>query len=660
MQLASIVSMHHASEAAFVDEEHLCYPIPSGVIIEHIATGRQKHVWWDQKLCEPVGPSIFAVDHVNGHIALHQDDTKKTVRIVCTHTLQIIDTLILSSDAAGGVDDRQGLIHHMSFSSDGLHLMVAMWTQGFVLCLFSRPSSTDAFLSICSQQILVSSPPCPPTFCPGRSQNLCWLDEGSINIIRLEPVLECTDVKHCHIDVTGLAASEALTAHTWHNGSLLVGSKAGKLFIVKEAAVDLAQSHKMDPVSSSMFLMQPILEEELSKWTAGAIVGLHVISDKLAIVFECPDGQGGILLWASMTAIRLIHRQGGLCATGSSALQQSSKAVNLPMSRIVFSASSPNQSQIAVIDDTAQILVMQTDTDPDSGSHIVASTSHCGEVIGIEPVQGTPAAAGVLFFTLDITGRLCAFLMEPKARTSMGDITAKLTMLQIGMIGSQCAALAAHPVFPLLAVATTAGDVHLIGALEFTRCGRQGEAAEGSISTCVQFSAHALDPGCKVLAWSPDGAVLACLASSKHKVILLRRKSSPLHKQHHILTPHSSVSMSHTSLLRWHQSESSMPVLIGHQAQGHLVIMDLPRETGESSAPIALATVTRAAYRLTVPLTDMHVLQTQCTDTHICIIGACLDHSIRKFRMSTERVNAKQASMHVLPVATIEAEMLQV
>lgn len=487
-------------------------------------------------------------------------------------------------------------------------------------------------------------------------------DEGAINIVRLEQALSRTDVKHCQVDVTTLAANETLTAHTWHpNGSLLVGSSIGKLFIVRKAAVELSKSHEMDAVSLSMFMLQPVLQDELSRWTAGAITGLHISGDKLSIVFECPDGKGGILLWISTNAFSPDDHQTGCTTTGQLPAQQSLKAVNLPMSRVIFSVLSPNRSRVAIVDDKAKILVLHTDIHPETAALTVACTAHSGCVIGIEPIQGMPATAGMLFATLDVTGVLRAFILESQARTNDGDITTKLTMLQVGIIQTGCAALAAHPVLPLLAIATETGQIYLIGAMEFTGFKGQGEDAERFGSECVQFSAHALHTGCKkVLVWSPDGAVLACLESSGQEIILLRRKPSPLQKDKHILAPQSRISTSYASLICWHQPTHGSPLLVVHHVQGHLSIIELPREAAAgSSVPIALQTVLRTTYRLMAPLADMRVLQAQSSDSHVCIIGAGVDYSIRKFRLSSERTRAKKSSSHTSPVATIEAENTQ-
>lgn len=41
MHLVSIVSMQHALQVGFVDEYHLCYAVPFGLVIEHLQTGQQ-------------------------------------------------------------------------------------------------------------------------------------------------------------------------------------------------------------------------------------------------------------------------------------------------------------------------------------------------------------------------------------------------------------------------------------------------------------------------------------------------------------------------------------------------------------------------------------------------------------------------------------------
>lgn len=492
---------------------------------------------------------------------------------------------------------------------------------------------------------------------------MLYTDQGAINIFRLEPVLGRFDVRKCQVDMTALPASATLTTHTWYpDGSLLVGSSAGQLYIVRKAAVGLANSHNMDAVGPKMLQLQPILEDELSRWRAGAITSLHVSGSKLSIVFKCPDRKGGVLLLANRSALQMDDYETSSFNSDQLSITPSFKAGQLPISNVVFSAHSPDHSQMALVDNQANILVLHTDADPEAGSFTLASTSHCGHVIGIEPVQGTPAAAGMLFVTLDVTGVLRSFLLEPQARTDRGDITTKLTMLQAGWIGTKCAALAAHPVQPLLAVATQDGQLHLVGAVELTGYKGQDEAVKAAVQSCVQFSAYALDKGCsKMLAWSPDGAVLACLEVMSQQIVLFRRKASPLHKGKHILVPHSRISVPCTNLMCWHQPKNGTSVLIIHQAQGHLSIIDLPRETLiAQSSPLALQTVLHAAYRLTAPLADMRVLHNQSSDSQVCIIGACMDCSIRQFRVQLDRNRTQKPTSNITPVATIDAEVLQV
>lgn len=146
----------------------------------------QSHVWWDQKLGDGShGVPIFALDPVNGHIALHQDGEKTAVTIMCTYTSEIIDRLIICNEAAGHNDSGHTLIHHMSFSSDGLRLVLGMQTQFFMLCVFSRSSPKGAFSNICSHKTPIVSSPHPPTFCPGRSDSLCWIGSnlGLLNAV---------------------------------------------------------------------------------------------------------------------------------------------------------------------------------------------------------------------------------------------------------------------------------------------------------------------------------------------------------------------------------------------------------------------------------------------------------------------------------------------
>lgn len=55
MQLTGIVSVQHTSQVGFVDEAHLCYAVPFGLVIEHAATGRQVHQQLSQLLVEQDG-----------------------------------------------------------------------------------------------------------------------------------------------------------------------------------------------------------------------------------------------------------------------------------------------------------------------------------------------------------------------------------------------------------------------------------------------------------------------------------------------------------------------------------------------------------------------------------------------------------------------------
>ena len=142
----------------------------------------QNHFWCDHQQNDPLGHSVFAIDQVNGHIALHQDGTKKTISIICAHTLNVIDMVPICIESAVQ-DVKQPLLHQMSFSSDGHRLVIGMWLHGFTLSVFSRPSASDAFSVICSQTMDISSHPQSPTFCPGQSENLCCIGLNSLSVL---------------------------------------------------------------------------------------------------------------------------------------------------------------------------------------------------------------------------------------------------------------------------------------------------------------------------------------------------------------------------------------------------------------------------------------------------------------------------------------------
>lgn len=476
-------------------------------------------------------------------------------------------------------------------------------------------------------------------------------------------MVDRVDVKRTQVDVAALAASDRFSAHTWHpNGSLLIGTTSGKLFTVPNAAVPLDRSHEMDAVMPSMFQLQPCLEEELARWTAGAIVSLHVVGENLVILFECPDRGGGLLILAAVNVVMLNDCQATLIDRLGE--QQPLKAVELPLGRIIFSATSPNLSQMAVMDDTSQVLVLHTSGFTDRASFMLASTSHSGRVIGIETVQGTPAAAGILFMTLDAIGMLRAFIMEPGARMDDGDVTAKLTLLRSGSLGAPGAAIASHPILPLVAVVTVSGQLHLIGTTGFAGCMAQDENLTSLAVDSVHFFARVMQYGDrKELTWSPDGAVLACLDVSNEEIILLKRKASQFQKDKHILVPLNRISIPCVDHMCWHQPGARMPIIVVHQAHGHLLILDIPRETGGwHLEALELQAVLRSSYRLTTPLVDMQVIHPHSSEGHLSIIAACMDCSIRKFRITLERsrTTAKKASTVVLPLAGVEAEDLQV
>lgn len=719
MKLTSIVSIQHTSQFGFVDEENLCYAVPFGLVIEHVATGRQvrylcppvipgwvhvhrlpffirvlqRHLWLDHKLHEAQGHATFAIDQASGQIALHQDGCRGVVNIICSRTSDVVDSLVIHGEQHRGQGSiKHEVLCHMSFSSDGTLLVLGVQSHVSTVWIFSRPSSRVGFVHACSHKVTTMSTSSVPTFGPSGTESLCWLgplpvplccmelagsesiaaserrsdafaDEGAINVIRMEPVLGRIDVKSCQVDVTALSGSDRFTAHTWHpDGSLIVGTRCGKLFIVPQAAVPLARSHEMDAANCNMFRLQPVLEAELSRWTAGAIVSLHVVGEDISIIFECPDGKGGLLLWAALSSFTAESYVSG--CTAHPASHPSLRAVQLPPGTTISSAKSLNHLQIAVMHDVSKILLLRMKSEADVGSFELASTSHSGHVIGVETIQGTPAAAGILFVTLDVMGQLRAFVMEPRARLEAGDVATKLTLLQSGSIGARGAAIASHPILPLMALATVTGGLYLIGIPEFTGCMAQSEVHESMGSGCVQFCARVMEhEGRKELKWSPDGAILACLDMEREEIILLKRKASPLQKDKHVLVPLNRITLPQADRICWHQPGTCTPILVVHQAKGHILLLDLPREAvGANAAALTLQSVLRSSYRLTEPLADMHVLHPNSSEGHVSIIGATMDCSIRKYRLSLERSRntAKKASSHVVPLASIEAEALQV
>lgn len=473
--------------------------------------------------------------------------------------------------------------------------------------------------------------------------------------MRLELVGDSIDVKICQIDVTPLPASDRITSHTWHpDGTLLVGSSGGNLFVTRKAAVPLSMSHEMDAASADVLRLSPAVTAELSRFTAGAIVSLHIAANTVAVLFECPDTQGGLLLWIPYDSLMNDSQQ--IDGTGSAVFadQIPLKAVQLPLGRIIFSATSPDRSQIAVLDDASKILILSGQTHAEIGSFTLASASHCGGVVGIDTVQGTPSADGNLFMTLDSKGFLRCFVLEHGVRMANENISIKLSLQQSGSVGAAGAALASHPIFPLVAVATAAGHIHLIGAAEFAGCGVENDGHHNNERTCAQFSACVMPKGAKKqLQWSPDGAMLACLDTVTGTLVLLKRKPSPLQKEKHIFVQLNRTVLPNANHICWHQHATCMPVLIVHIAQGQLLVLETPREN--SGVDLAASA---SQFRLQHPLAAMLVLSPQSTESHATIVGACLDSRIRCYRVPLGRGRrpTKKGTSVVLPMASVEGE----
>lgn len=135
----------------------------------------QRHFWLDQFTRDTHGPSTIAFDPVNGHIALHKDGPEKTVQIICSHKLLVIDTLVVHADQAVNGDTKHPSVWQMSFSSDGINLVVGVRSDISELWVFSRSSPSGSFVHMCSQRVDVVSRTNPPSFSPVGNDNLCWI-----------------------------------------------------------------------------------------------------------------------------------------------------------------------------------------------------------------------------------------------------------------------------------------------------------------------------------------------------------------------------------------------------------------------------------------------------------------------------------------------------
>ena len=206
-------------------------------------------------------------------------------------------------------------------------------------------------------------------------------------MLKLEKVLDTVHVKKAIVDISALSESDRIKCHSFTpSGNLLFGTAEGHVYITRGAVPPGGPTPPTWGNEPPLF-SDPYACEILSQWEAGAVFGIHLTATHLILVFECPDSEGGLVLW-------LQGSEPKLCAH-----------VELPVRRCVASCLSPDVDRLLVCDEDGRTVVTTTHGTVDDYLE-VASEAHTGRVVGIVHVHGVPSHAGVVVASLEEKGKL--------------------------------------------------------------------------------------------------------------------------------------------------------------------------------------------------------------------------------------------------------------
>lgn len=164
-------------------------------------------------------------------------------------------------------------------------------------------------------------------------------------LLKLEEVLSVVQPKRAHVGLSAMTEGDVVCCHAWTpSGHLLLGTAGGKLLLAHGAAPPGG------PTATTWGQRPPIIAElhladELRAWSAGGILGLYLTGAHLIVVFECPDGTGGLVVWLSPDSPTLAAH------------------VDLPNARTAVTACSPARQQLLVADANARCILLTTHGD---------------------------------------------------------------------------------------------------------------------------------------------------------------------------------------------------------------------------------------------------------------------------------------------------------
>jgi hypothetical protein len=362
----------------------------------------------------------------------------------------------------------------------------------------------------------------------------------------------------------------------------------------------------------------------------------------LLLVFECPDNKGGLALWLQEDPPHVATH------------------VSLPTARVTCAALSPSRQLLAVQDAKARTAVITTAGTSEDFLEVM-SERHPGALLGIGAIQGAPSEAGVLLVSLDASGRLCAWSLQPNARISDNELAPAATLLDACALGEPAAGMTVHPFVPLVAVVTTSGVIQLVDAAALA--GRGTPA-----SPLLHYSARALVPGAKkLLEWSADGKLLAAADRAAGTVTFMQRRPHACRNHIAQLVLFGSVTIPHVDAIHWTLDSSGRTVaqLVVHLAHGHFVILNGP--TSPAAPPARLFSfdaLVAAQYRLVAPMADFRVVSHASSAAEVRVVGVALDRSVRSFVLpyggSAAGKRGVPVSSGLVPLAMPDAEAAQV
>jgi hypothetical protein len=425
-------------------------------------------------------------------------------------------------------------------------------------------------------------------------------------------------------------------------GHLLLGTLNGRLLIVRHAAPPSGPTPTSWGATAASALPATLLyEAELERWNAGAVLHICFTPRHLLLVFECPDNKGGLALWLQEEAPYI------------------STHVSLPTARVTAAALSPSRQLLAVQDANARTAIVTTAGSSQDYLEVVAE-GHPGPLLGIGVVQGAPPEAGALVVSLDISGRVCAWSLQPNARISDNELAPAATLLDACTLGESAAGMAVHPLAPLTAIATTGGTVQLIDASALA-----GRSTSSSV--LVQYSARALVPGTKkLLEWSPDGKLLAAADRAAATVTFMHRRPHTCRSHIAQLALFGSVTVPHIDTIRWTLDSSGRTAaqLVLHLAHGQFVILNAPTSPAAPPAKLySFDALVTAQFCLVAPMVDFRVIPQASGTADVTVVGVALDRSLRRFILplggNTAGRRGTPANLGLVPLAMPDAEAAQ-